>query len=978
MAAQPDLISFNISNIQRANGPLSCDEATTMASDMSRKRRLSDGEGAPLPRIPPSGSDQDQYRWPRALGSGGDARQYQNIINTGSSRSQFGDTHHHNVTNNYHSAVGTDSQTEDDKRWATFKNALAFDRMDFRRATIDPAHNETCRWVLDTDEYRRWRDKAFREEHHGFLWIKGKPGVGKSTIMKFLLEHMKHEMPEYTVISFFFNARGTALETSAEGLYRSLLLQLLNRFHILRDSIEIPYGIKEGQEWAVETVQDLFREALYNLRQERLILIIDALDEGDHQQVRKMVEFLASLARTTHGDTPYWGTCFASRHFPNISTRHREELIVETQTDHMSDIEIYIHENLAAGSRVLASEIVTKSQAVFMWVVLVVRSLNEKSDQGANVDQLMGILKAIPSDMDDLLSSIIREGTADKYFVPTLQWILAGTSDLEIEGLYFGIRMAVGELTNPVWECDQVDFPTMERFVIHSSKGLVEWSFNGENFGPRCEIRFIHEPVRQHLLDGRSRSIDQRLGGNIMANSHAMLATWCQDYLRLDLVQRLGALMNEAGEMVDANLNKFEDDETRLKAYDMFPLLQYTLLSTFRHVTAAHEAGVYALEALLQFPLQEWINVHNLTETEGDFLLPSTAILHLLLLDQCYTLAQKVLLRYYSLLNRHRTGASEFSLTGDSCADALVGSSLYAVCGGSCGTPLTKVAYDRDTELVQLLLACGADVNLADDKSSPLGIAAGQGNLDIARLFLEAGANINYQGGSHGSPLGQAAWHGQVDCMRYLIEQGANVDQRSENGRNIALEQSIIGNEPHEKMIALLLSDHRARFEARDLHYGLMLAAERCLSTSISTLISFGADSNGRDEYDLTALHVAAGSTPPYHPYLSGHKHLDMLRLSVQTLLEHGADVNAIGGEHGTALIAASAKGYFDTVRLLLNHQADVSHQSEKHGTALEAARAGGHNDVLKLLLAAGSQDGTNAIQGASRSYLKIRDLISE
>ncbi|KAJ7706812.1 hypothetical protein B0H17DRAFT_1001242, partial [Mycena rosella] len=38
----------------------------------------------------------------------------------------------------------------------------------------------------------------------------------------------------------------------------------------------------------------------------------------------------------------------------------------------------------------------------------------------------------------------------------------------------------------------------------------------------------------------------------------------------------------------------------------------------------------------------------------------------------------------------------------------------------------------------------------------------------------------------------------------------------------------------------------------------------------------------------------------------------------VQILVEHGADVNDEGGEHGTALRAASRAGHKDIVRLLL------------------------------------------------------------
>jgi ABC-type ATPase involved in cell division len=72
----------------------------------------------------------------------------------------------------------------------------------------------------------------------GFLWLKGKPGAGKSILMKFLYSEAKKAAkpnPGALVISFFFNARGGHLEKSTLGLYRSLLWQLFEKAKDLRE-----------------------------------------------------------------------------------------------------------------------------------------------------------------------------------------------------------------------------------------------------------------------------------------------------------------------------------------------------------------------------------------------------------------------------------------------------------------------------------------------------------------------------------------------------------------------------------------------------------------------------------------------------------------------------------------------------------------------------------------------------------------------
>ncbi|KAL4900148.1 nucleoside phosphorylase domain-containing protein [Aspergillus multicolor] len=64
-------------------------------------------------------------------------------------------------------------------------DSLDFDKIDFRRSTIKPAHAKTCEWFLNHLDYLLWLGSKGLRDHHGFLWISGKPGAGKSTIMKF-------------------------------------------------------------------------------------------------------------------------------------------------------------------------------------------------------------------------------------------------------------------------------------------------------------------------------------------------------------------------------------------------------------------------------------------------------------------------------------------------------------------------------------------------------------------------------------------------------------------------------------------------------------------------------------------------------------------------------------------------------------------------------------------------------------------------
>lgn len=149
------------------------------------------------------------------------------------------------------------SLSEEQKQ--TLLDSLRFDQIDARQMTIKNAHAKTCKWLLHKSEYHDWLDATKLSEHHGFLWIKGKPGTGKSTLMKFALAHARKTRKDRIVISFFFNARGEDIEKSTIGTYRSMLLQLLERLPALQsvfDSLGLSTSsASTDHRWSTESLK---------------------------------------------------------------------------------------------------------------------------------------------------------------------------------------------------------------------------------------------------------------------------------------------------------------------------------------------------------------------------------------------------------------------------------------------------------------------------------------------------------------------------------------------------------------------------------------------------------------------------------------------------------------------------------------------------------------------------------------------------
>ncbi|KAJ7638019.1 ankyrin repeat-containing domain protein [Mycena polygramma] len=92
----------------------------------------------------------------------------------------------------------------------------------------------------------------------------------------------------------------------------------------------------------------------------------------------------------------------------------------------------------------------------------------------------------------------------------------------------------------------------------------------------------------------------------------------------------------------------------------------------------------------------------------------------------------------------------------------------------------------------------------------------------------------------------------------------------------------------------------------------------------------------------------------------------------VRLLLENGADVNAAGGEYGSALQGAALHGHMHIIRILLDHGADVNTAGKEYGSVLQGAAVNGNVDIVHVLLNRGANVNTvggeygSALQGAA------------
>lgn len=215
-------------------------------------------------------------------------------------------------------------------------------------------------------------------------------------------------------------------------------------------------------------------------------------------------------------------------------------------------------------------------------------------------------------------------------------------------------------------------------------------------------------------------------------------------------------------------------------------------------------------------------------------------------------------------------------------------------------------------EIVKILLDNRAQVNTTDKSGCTcLHIAARNGDIRLAKLLIERGADLNFARKSamaakaYFTPVRYALYYRQDLLLHLLLRAGANINEQEVYGRATLLHE-IVGQYS-------ILADH------------------------LPLLLAHGANPNLLDEKGNNSLHVAASK---------GHLY------AVEALLNSGADIHSVSKPGATALTLAIEAGHTAVVSILVAKGANV-HVKCSNGSpcALFLAVQKGHGAIVTLLL---------------------------
>ncbi|KAJ7291119.1 ankyrin repeat-containing domain protein [Mycena rebaudengoi] len=738
----------------------------------------------------------------------------------------------------------------------------------------------TGEWLLEHDRFKRWETGS-----GGILWGRGAPGAGKTVLASIVVNHLDKSYADDNigVACIYLNHKETHAQTTS-NLLAGVWQQLVSGKQIASTSLVHQLFQKhseKGTKPELAQIHELVRLAITEWS--RVYIVVDALDETPEDNRQCLLNYLTDMG-------PNVCLMLTLRHdvsLRNITAETFEIRVPEEDIQKYVEHQINVRLSVTTSSQ-LRKEIVAKIlenvDRMFLLAKLHIESLAACTTVAAIRKRLTKLSSNLELAYSQAMERIeIQAEKRKKLAHSTLAWVTKAMQPLTVTELREALAVEWGTK-----KLDPEKRPEM-KIILSVCAGLVIVDEQGS------VVRLVHATTQEYF-DGQ------------FPGAHAKITRTLLTYMVFDDLQAI----------LDA---KSAIDKWRVE-------LKYTLIRYCHQHCVVHAQNVSQpdrqLRELILVFLERagaWYRFWQYSWGPCPWNYPNWPYCP----SPLWVAAAANLQEIVEHLLDGGISPDSGQIRDDSplCAASFYGhlhvAELLLERGASVGDDdvLRVASQNGHTELVHSFESGFNPNAVAAPADSALEAASGRGHIDIVRLLLEKGADIQ---AGHNGALRRASEKGQADVLQFLLEKGANAD--TGYGENTPLKAA--SQEGHIHIVRLLFTN------GADVHTGndsaLRAASESGYTEVVQVLLRKGANANvtsGNGESLLIATSAGRCMQPS--------QHVNIVRL----LLENGADVNA--GNNG-ALRAASKAGYTKVIQVLLEHGANINAPGDDNVSALEAA----------------------------------------
>jgi hypothetical protein len=442
-----------------------------------------------------------------------------------------------------------------------FLESLHFPDIKARERGVKNAQFKTFEWILEPEKYRLEQRAVRRqkplarggqgsteqrnfdafaswlEKEDRIFWIHGKPGCGKSTLMKFVCSNPKTEKKlrvwaspkKLAIAHYFFWRAGSTLQKTQQGLLRSLV------FEMIRECPELLSVAKttlpktnifdsRHERWTKDQLLKTYKAMVSQTLATRFCFFIDGLDEyyDSERNPEDLVKTIRELDLSSDVKL-----CISSRPYPIFVEQFGQdqslERVLKVEDYTRGDIRHYVEERFKASGNFIqlqqidgtyanfVDEVSDIAQGVFLWVVLVVADLEEGLKNGDSVHSLRKRLNSYPPDLDEFFLQMLKRIDAG-YRKQAMRTFEMATSALRpLHAMLFWYLYELDEdpkcapmrkNTQPLRDNEVKELLTQLRRQLQArSRGLLEIVEDGDHADAffKYKLDFIHRTVRDFL-----------------------------------------------------------------------------------------------------------------------------------------------------------------------------------------------------------------------------------------------------------------------------------------------------------------------------------------------------------------------------------------------------------------------------------------------------------------------------------------------